>query len=398
MAVKFRSRNQVLLVKVQAAKGTAETPTVGSNAVKVQFPIPWTPQLETLDTNYAQDGLDQSEHIVGGGMINLKPSAFLKGSGSGGTAPDYGALLRGCAMSETLLASAATGTAQAGAASTITLAAGASSVNDAYKGMPIRITGGAGSGMVNIISAYNGSTKVATVAIPWASLPSGTAPDNTSTYSIDACALYRPISLATEVVTAWRLQHDSDGTSNSLRDRAFDCAGGFSLQLAPGKLGTIAFDLRGRFVADRDDYAYPGAATFQSQAAEALLGAQIYLGSEAIKFTDLRFDIGAQAAMFPDASDSYGMDTAEVIGRQPSGQITPNMVSVATRNTMQDWRQGNTKQLWVRWGSATGKRVSLWWPSIKYTGDEGQDLQGYAGQALPFRTPTLNGALYMCIH
>lgn len=61
-----------------------------------------------------------------------------------------------------------TGTAQAGAASSITLAAGASAVDDAYKNMLVRITGGTGSGQERTVSVYNGTTKVANVSPDWA--------------------------------------------------------------------------------------------------------------------------------------------------------------------------------------------------------------------------------------
>jgi len=71
------------------------------------------------------------------------------------------------------------GTAQAGGATTITLAAAASSTDDAYNGYTIETTGGTGSGQTAIISDYDGTTKVATVPT-W-----GTNPDATTTYEIN---------------------------------------------------------------------------------------------------------------------------------------------------------------------------------------------------------------------
>jgi hypothetical protein len=72
-----------------------------------------------------------------------------------------------------------TGTAQAGASTSITLASGASSTNDAYKDMLITLTGGLGNGQIKYIRGYNGTTKVATVELPWA-----TTPNSTTVYSI----------------------------------------------------------------------------------------------------------------------------------------------------------------------------------------------------------------------
>lgn len=71
------------------------------------------------------------------------------------------------------------GTAQAGAAGSITLASGASSTDDLYKGMLVKIYGATGAGQARTITAYNGTTKVATVAWNWI-----TNPDSTSTYAL----------------------------------------------------------------------------------------------------------------------------------------------------------------------------------------------------------------------
>ncbi|MBL8012436.1 MAG: hypothetical protein JNN05_01175 [Candidatus Omnitrophica bacterium] len=75
------------------------------------------------------------------------------------------------------------GTAQAGAAGTITLAAGASATTDLYKGQIVKIYGGTGAGQSRTITAYDGSTKVATVAWNWT-----TNPDSTSAYAVLATA------------------------------------------------------------------------------------------------------------------------------------------------------------------------------------------------------------------
>ena len=72
------------------------------------------------------------------------------------------------------------GTAQGGAISQITLAAGASSINDIYLGQKISIYEGTGEGQSRGISSYNGTTKVVAVARSWV-----VAPDITSKYRIE---------------------------------------------------------------------------------------------------------------------------------------------------------------------------------------------------------------------
>lgn len=71
------------------------------------------------------------------------------------------------------------GTAQAGAASTLTLRSGASSTDQLYRYNVVSITSGTGAGQSRIITNYVGSTKVATVDEAWA-----TNPDSTSKYVV----------------------------------------------------------------------------------------------------------------------------------------------------------------------------------------------------------------------
>jgi hypothetical protein len=72
------------------------------------------------------------------------------------------------------------GTAQLATSNTITLSGSASAVPSDYVGLTIRTTGGTGLGQSRSISAYNGSTQVATVSTAWTTIP-----DSTTTYSLD---------------------------------------------------------------------------------------------------------------------------------------------------------------------------------------------------------------------
>jgi hypothetical protein len=91
-----------------------------------------------------------------------------------------------------------TGTARAGTAGSITLAASGPATTGYYNQCYVRITGGTGSGQVRQVAAYNGSTKVVTTDTAWA-----TTPNATSTYSIDQS----PIGFAL---------HGNDGSINYL--------------------------------------------------------------------------------------------------------------------------------------------------------------------------------------
>lgn len=123
-----------------------------------------------------------SEVIATSGMCALSLTAtemsgdhmdvFITQSTSGALTPRAFTLIPEAAIDS--------GVAQAGAASTITLRASASSTNDYYVGYIIEPVRGTGSAQkARYITAYNGTSKVATVQPAW-----DTQPDNTTVYKI----------------------------------------------------------------------------------------------------------------------------------------------------------------------------------------------------------------------
>lgn len=92
------------------------------------------------------------------------------------TNPDNTTTFAITALTSNLLAE---GLAQAGAASSVTLASSEPSTTDIYKGLWVHIISGTGAGQARLIVGYNGTTKVATVDSAWA-----TAPDSTSVYQM----------------------------------------------------------------------------------------------------------------------------------------------------------------------------------------------------------------------
>lgn len=74
-----------------------------------------------------------------------------------------------------------TGAAQAGGNTSITLASGASAVDNFYTGCLIKVYAGTAAGQVRLVTAYVGSTKVATVGTAWAT---GLNPVSTDSYAV----------------------------------------------------------------------------------------------------------------------------------------------------------------------------------------------------------------------
>jgi hypothetical protein len=99
------------------------------------------------------------------------------------------------------------GLAQTGTSNTITLNINASAFDDAYVHQTIFIRSGTGSDQVRTISAYNGTTKIATVTENWDEIP-----DNTSAYVILPTHVHEPSEIATSVWTSPTRTLSSFGT------------------------------------------------------------------------------------------------------------------------------------------------------------------------------------------
>lgn len=78
--------------------------------------------------------------------------------------------------------------AQAGGASTITLATSASAVDGAYTGQEVFLESGTGAGQRRVISGYVGATRVATVSVAWAVQPAAGTVYQVSPLSLDVGA------------------------------------------------------------------------------------------------------------------------------------------------------------------------------------------------------------------
>lgn len=98
------TRRQLILAKEETVYGTDPTPTVGSNAILVRS-ITATPlESDTVSRELIRPYLGQSEQLLGQTRVSIEFEVELAGSGTAGTAPAYGPLLKACGLSETVSA------------------------------------------------------------------------------------------------------------------------------------------------------------------------------------------------------------------------------------------------------------------------------------------------------
>jgi hypothetical protein len=227
------SRKRLILAKTESPYGTDASPD-GTDAILVRD-LSITPlQSDVVDRELIRPYLGASEQLLANTRVEVTFQVEMAGSGTGGTAPAFGRVVQACGFSQTITAAAITGTAQAGAAGSITLASGSSATTNVYVGMVITITGGTGEGQSGVITAYNGSTKVATVQKTTATF----TPNGTSVYSIAANVGYKPVSETFSSVTIF---YNIDGVLHKVTG----CRGTFTLNGAVGEIPTISFTMTG---------------------------------------------------------------------------------------------------------------------------------------------------------
>ena len=357
------TRKRTILAKIETVYGTDPTPTGAANAILVRN-VNITPQeTEIASRDLVRPFLGNSEQLPVAIHAAVDFEVEIAGAGTAGVAPAYGPLLRACGFAELILAAAVAGTAQAGGASTITLAVAASGVDSTYNFFTIRITGGTGSGQSRVISGYVGATKVATVYEAWV-----TPPDITSTYSIDAQVVYAPVSIGFESAT---LYFNVDGVLHKLT----------------GARSTVAMDTNAKAI-PVFKFKFMGlySAVTDTVAPTVVFSAWIKpVPVNGVNTSGLRlhgYSTGVLSAMSIDMANSVvfrslvGAESVLITDRKPVGNITLEAGTVAAKDWWSDVKNATTGPLSITHGTVVGNKVIIGAPGVQLLKPVYQDLNG----------------------
>lgn len=98
-------KREVLLAKIESTYNTDPTPVASTDAMLVENPSWSNEGLRMSERPAVRPSLAPLQHVFGDMLRTVSFDVELKGSGTAGTAPELGVLLRGCALSETIVAS-----------------------------------------------------------------------------------------------------------------------------------------------------------------------------------------------------------------------------------------------------------------------------------------------------
>lgn len=386
----FLTRNRLVLAKAEVTSGTDPVPVPATDAVLVEEPR-GNPNMELEQTDEVTGSLDRTQSIVGGGFMERSQRFFAKGSGTPGTAPEFTPYLQAAALGLTTLAADSAGTAQAGAAGTITLAVAAPATD--LTGFVIETTGGTGGSPVQtrVIVAYNTGTKVATINPNWT-----VTPDATTTYAVRAGSLFVPVSTALKTITDYLYKKNS-GSGDAILEKLVGAAANLSFAVQTRQTGKFTATLRGKLTAPVS-VANPTGAVFDAVRPRPLRDADAFLGGNRVCFRNFTLDFGNEIVMPDCPGEEFGYEPARVTERKPTGRINPQLVTLADRNAFADLVAGTTQKLWLNWGETAGNKVSLYIPSLSYTGKEDDDLDGISADGLPFEANGVDSWCYLVFY
>lgn len=101
----LKSKKVVLLSKIESTYGVDATPTGSANAILCINPKLTPLTLQANARNVIRPYFSNDGKIIAGKHVQLTFDVELAGAGAAGSAPQWGSLLKACAMAETLTAS-----------------------------------------------------------------------------------------------------------------------------------------------------------------------------------------------------------------------------------------------------------------------------------------------------
>lgn len=370
----IRIQNSAILFKIEAAEGVDAAP-VAADAVpffadSVSAPYPFSVE----QSNEATGSL-----VSGAPLIIGQPATFtfrspIKGAFQAYTAlvkPALDPLFLAAGMKGVFTASVAAAALTAGGASQATLAAGFSNQAQAYRGMPLVLSGGPGAGRSTFITDYTAG-RVATLADTF-----NPVLDNTTQAAIPANWTYAGTSPKT---SAARLTDQPSGTLYHYEDGVLKKYTGCrvvveSIDGNTARPGSVTWRVVGVFQG-QSDAAVPAGIALPAQSAPTLVqgvgnaNPALLINRQGLPISSLRLQPQTQAENPDDPNTSYGFGSGILGGRTPNLVLDPLKTLIATRNTLANLAGGSLFPGMARFGSVANNRWAITFPRLIHAAAE----------------------------
>lgn len=353
----IRMRNAALAVKAESTAGTdsiSGSPASG-DWVQGDVTINLNPMVGAVPG--FTGSLDSEADTVGGFKPTVTITVPFRGSGTAGTPPALGTLLKACTMALTQTASAvgAPTAAASGTTTTVTAASPFGTTADAYNGMPLLVTGDQTftTGIVDYTSGRAitmGETRSSGLT-------------TSSLLQVPVNDLYKPSSDESVFITVSMYCY-YDGILYKL----VGAQGTWSLTLTAGEFGVFTFTMMAQLLEAPSNTSLPsGAATALTAqpAPPRWVAGKSQLNKKTARTNALRVDFGVSQVLPDNPEATYGFDPAVPISRKISGSLSP-YIDTATNTALFTAMAANTDvSLMAILGSTAGNRLLVMLPTVR---------------------------------
>jgi hypothetical protein len=328
--------------------------------------------------------LDKASSVVGGLKPRLRLRMPLRGSGTAGTAPDFGKLMR-CSTFAELVTAAAIGAptaATAGTTTTVTAATPFGTTAQQYRGMPLIVTGIA-AGTTGIVD-YTAARVITTGDT------AGTAYTIGSLLQIPINVLYSPTSDESVYKTA-TIYFYADGLLWTFTG----ALGTPSLELTTGGIGFVSFEMRAQFASKSATAVPAGAAAVLRPTPPRFVGGKCQLNKALAQVRTLTINAGVNVILPDDPESAEGYGAALPIERDVAGNLDPYMNTTNSVALFNAFRAGTPMSLMAIIGSTAGNRFVAIVPNAKAIGMDPGARDGLGQHGVSFQADGADSAFYL---
>jgi hypothetical protein len=369
-----RMKFAALAAKIETTVGTdaiagspAAADWIGGDC-EVQF----DPQV--LDIPEFNGSIDRTARVVGGLRPRLRIRMPLRGSGTAGTAPEWGRMLLASTFSETVTSSAvgAPTAATAGTTTTVTAATPFGTTAQQYRGMPL-IIAGVSAGTTGIMDYTTG--RVITVG------DTRTLMTTSSSLQIPVNVLYSPTS-DESVYKTLTIYFYADGILWTFTG----ATGTASLELTAGGIGYWTFELRAQF-ATKSATSLPAAAATAANTRIAVVPPRWVAGKSQIdkvlaQVRALTVNAGVNVILPDDPESAEGYGAALPVERAMAGTLDPYMNTSNSVTLFSRFTAGTRMTLMAIIGTTAGNRFLVTGPAAKAVAMDPSNREGLGAHAM----------------
>lgn len=366
------SRKRQLAAKVESSEGTAETLAAADAKLLVYNPkMSFNPAM--FDRNIARTSMSPVGKVVGKRPATFSCGVELRGSGTNTVTPEWAKLLQACGFEVNTLKKITIGAITSG---------------------PFQhgetITGGTSSGTGRVVMATATGVTTLYYVVLAGTLQSGEvitgatslASATTGSVASDAGKEFKPV---TDSVSSLTIGSYEDGVKKLMKG----ARGKVKFALKAGEPVMMDYEFQG-VDAGVTDVALLSGVTYESTVPPALLSAALLLDTYSAKVGEIDLDVASELSERDDISEAQGLLSYAYAGRRISGNLNPEMVTVATFDFIGKWVGATTAVLDVTVGSVAGNKFRFYAPKVQFTKVDDADRGGIAVATCSF---DLNGSI-----